>query len=314
MTSRTSLFLAAAVSTAALAVAGPSLGAGVEGKSICYITAANSHPYVTPANEGAQAAADAAGVKLTIVSEEFSPQTGADQLDSCVSRNVDGILLWPLDANSYLPGLLKAKQAGIPVVAIDTRAGEESMKLIQSFVGADKFAQGEVSAKQLGEALGGAGDIVILAGQAGNNTTIERTEGFLKDKAEGVNVLATVNADFDQQKALVASRDLLTKYGEQIKGVYAEDDAMAAGFLQALKESGLSFKPVVIGIGGMKVAFDAINAGDMYSTIMQPPFENGRLAIETLAKAMAGETVDPVVPLPNIIVTKENIGSYEPAF
>ena len=172
---------------------------------------------MTPANEGAQAAADAAGVKLTIVSEEFSPQTGADQLDSCVSRNVDGILLWPLDANSYLPGLLKAQQAGIPVVAIDTRAGEESMKLIVSFVGADKFAQGEVSAKQLGETLGGTGDIVILAGQAGNNTTIERTEGFLKDKPAGLNVLATVNADFDQQKALVASRDLLTKYGEQIK-------------------------------------------------------------------------------------------------
>src|SRR5690606_35259409 len=113
MTSRTSLFLAAAVSAVALATAGPSLGAGVEGKSICYITAANSHPHVTPANEGAQAAADAAGIKLTIVSEEFSPQTGADQLDSCVSRNVDGILLWPLDANSYLPGLLKAQQAGI---------------------------------------------------------------------------------------------------------------------------------------------------------------------------------------------------------
>src|SRR5690606_15137176 len=112
----------------------------------------------------------------------------ADQLDACVSRNVDGILLWPLDANSYLPGLLKAKQAGIPVVAIDTRAGEESMKLIASFVGADKFAQGQVSADQLGKALDGAGDIVILAGQAGNNTTIERTEGFLKDKVEGINV------------------------------------------------------------------------------------------------------------------------------
>ncbi|MEX2552640.1 MAG: sugar ABC transporter substrate-binding protein [Actinomycetota bacterium] len=302
------------MSAVALSVAGHSLGAGVEGQSICYITAANSHPYVTPANEGAQAAADAAGVELTIVSEEFSPQTGAEQLNSCVSRNVDGILLWPLDANSYLPGLLRAQQAGIPVVAIDTRAGEESMKLIASFVGADKYAQGEVSAKQLEEALGGSGDVVILAGQAGNNTTIERTEGFLAAKSEGINVLATVNADFDQQKALVASRDLLTKYGDQIDGVYAEDDAMAEGFLQALKESGFDFQPALIGIGGMKVAFDAIEAGDMHSTIMQPPFENGRLAIETLTKVMAGETVDEVVPLPNIIVTRENIDEYEPAF
>ena len=312
MTIRRSMLIGAAVS--ALAVAGPAAAAGLEGKTICYITAANSHPYVTPANEGAQAEADKLGVKLTIVSEEFSAQTGADQLDSCVSRGVDGILLWPLDANSYLPGLLKAQQAGIPVVAIDTKAGEESMKLIASFVGADKYAQGEVSATQLGGALGGNGDVVIIAGQAGNNTTIARTDGFIAKKPAGLNVLATVNADFDQQKALVASRDLLTKFGDKIKGVYAEDDAMAAGFMQALNESGLTFKPILIGIGGMKLAFDAINGGTMTSTIMQPPFENGRLAIETLGKVMAGDKVDAVVPLENIVVTKDNIGSYKPAY
>jgi ABC-type sugar transport system substrate-binding protein len=309
------MLVGAALSVLALALAGPAAAAeSVAGKTICYITAANSHFYVTPTNEGAQAAADAAGVKLTIVSEEFSPQTGADQLNSCVSRGVDGILLWPLDANSYLPGLLKAQQAGIPVVAIDTMAGEESMKLIASFVGADKYAQGQISAKQMNEALGGSGDVVIIAGQAGNNTTIARTDGFMAEKAEGINVLATVNADFDQQKALVASRDLLTKFGNQIDGVYAEDDAMAEGFLQALKESGLDFKPVVLGIGGMKMAFDSINAGDMSATIMQPPYENGKLAIETLIKVMSGETVDPVVPLENTVITSENIGNYQPAF
>jgi ABC-type sugar transport system substrate-binding protein len=312
MNIRRNILLGAALSALAFAVAGPAAAESVEGKSICYITAANSHFYVTPANEGAQAAADAAGVELTIVSEEFSPQTGADQLNSCVSRKVDGILLWPLDENSYLPGLLKAQQAGIPVVAIDTKAGEESMKLIASFVGADKYGQGQISAKRMNETLGGEGDVVIIAGQAGNNTTIMRTDGFLADKAEGINVLATVNADFDQQKALVASRDLITKFGDQIDGVYAEDDAMAAGFLQALKESGLDIKPVVLGIGGTKTAFDAITAGEMSSTIMQPPFENGRLAVETLVKVMAGETVPSDVPLENTVVTKENIGDYKP--
>src|SRR4051812_7473498 len=125
MTVRRNIVVAASA-VAMLALAGCSTGgdtggdAGAEDREICYITAANSHPYVTPANEGAQSAADAAGIKLTIVSEEFSPQTGAEQLDSCVARGVDGILLWPLDDNSYLPGLLKAKEAGIPVVAIDT--------------------------------------------------------------------------------------------------------------------------------------------------------------------------------------------------
>lgn len=289
---------------------------GVEGKEICYVTLANSHPYVTPANEGAQAAADAAGVNLTIVSEEFSAATGAEQLNSCVSRGVDGILLWPADENSYLPGLLKADAEGIPVVAIDTRAGDESMEYVESFVGADKYDQGKISAQQLHEALGGEGSIVVIAGQAGNGTEIARSGGFvdeLEAMGSDLEILATVNADFDQQKALVASRDLLTKYGDQIQGVYAQDDTMAKGFLQALEESGLGFTPIVVGINGEQGAFDNIREGTQYATILQPPFRNGELAIETLIKVMQGETVDEMVPLENTVVTAENIDEHEPA-
>lgn len=321
MTVRRNIVVAASA-VAMLALAGCTTGGsgepGAEGgdREICYITAANSHPYVTPANEGAQAAADAAGIKLTIVSEEFSPQTGAEQLDSCVARNVDGILLWPLDDNSYLPGLLKAQQAGIPVVAIDTTTGEDSMALIASFVGADKYNQGEISFEQLNDAMGGEGGVVILAGQAGNGTEIARTGGFMDALAASdskIEVLATVNADFDQQKALVAARDLLTRFGDQIKGVYAEDDTMAKGFAQALAESGLSITPFVVGINGEKQAFEAIKAGTQYSTIIQPPFRNGELAIETLIKVMNGETVDAVVPLENTVVDASNVDSLEPA-
>ncbi|WP_308799849.1 sugar ABC transporter substrate-binding protein [Agromyces silvae] len=324
---RNIVVVASAAAAIALALTGCSSGGGgdtaaaggdgsVEGKEICYITAANSHPYVTPANEGAQAAADAAGVKLTIVSEEFSPQTGAEQLDSCVARGVDGILLWPLDDNSYLPGLLKAEQEGIPVVAIDTTTGDESMALIESFVGADKYDQGKISFEQLDEALGGEGGVVVLAGQAGNGTEIARSGGFmdaLEESDSGIEVLATVNADFDQQKALVASRDLLTKYGDQIKGVYAQDDTMAKGFAQALSESGLTITPFVVGINGEKGAFEAIKAGTQYSTIIQPPFRNGELAIETLIAVMQGETVDEMVPLENTVVDSSNVDSLEPA-
>jgi ABC-type sugar transport system substrate-binding protein len=327
MTTRRNIFVASAATVILLAVAGCSGGGAdpgatdgngnVKGKTICYVTAANSHPYVTPANEGAQSAADKAGVKLTIVSEEFSPQTGADQLNSCVSRKVDGILLWPLDDNSYLPGLLKAQQAGIPVVAIDTTSGDESMKLIASFVGADKYDQGKISFKQLNTALNGEGGIVIIAGQAGNGTEIARTGGFmdaLKATPDSkLKVLATVNADFDQQKALVAARDLLTKYGDQIKGVYCEDDTMAKGFQQALAESGLSITPFVVGINGEKGAFESIKAGTQYSTILQPPFRNGELAIETLIKVMKGEKVASMVPLENTVVNKENVDTLKPA-
>lgn len=291
-------------------------GGSVEGKEICYVTLANSHPYVTPANEGAQSAANAAKVKLTIVSEEFSAQTGAEQFNACVSRGVDGILFWPADENSYLPGLMAAEQAGIPVVAIDTKAGEESMKHVASFVGADKYDQGKKNATLLNDAMGKEGGFVIIAGQAGNGTEIARTGGFrdgLKEIGATITELAYVNADFDQQKALVASRDLITRFGDKIKGVYAEDDTMAKGFIQALKESGKDFKPIIVGINGEAGAFDNIRAGVQYSTILQPPFRNGELAVETLIKVMKGEQVPEMVPLENTVVTKENVDTEKPA-
>jgi ABC-type sugar transport system substrate-binding protein len=294
----------------------PAEPAEASDQTICYITAANSHPYVTPANEGAQAAADAAGVELTIVSEEFSPQTGAEQLDSCVSRGVDGILLWPLDDNSYLPGLIRAEEEGIPVVAIDTTTGDESMELIQSFVGADKYDQGRISFDQLNEALNGEGGVIVLAGQAGNGTEIARSGGFmdaLEASDSNLEILASVNADFDQQKALVASRDLLTRFGDQIDGVYAQDDTMAKGFQQALEESGLDISPVLIGINGERGAFESIKAGTQYSTIIQPPFRNGELAIETLIQVMNGEEVPAVVNLENTVVDESNVDDLEPA-
>lgn len=296
---------------------GSTAGGSAKGKSVCYVTAANSHPYVTPANMGVKSAADKAGVKLTVVSEEFSPQTGADQLNSCVSKKAAGILLWPLDDNTYLPGLVKAKQAGIPVVAIDTPMGKDSMKLVQAFVGADKRDQGKINAELLEKAMGGKGSVVIIAGQAGNGTTIARTEGFtdqLKASGSRLKVLATVNADFDQQKALVASRDLITKFGDQITGVYAEDDTMAKGFQQALKESGKSFTPFIVGVNGEKGAFESIKNGTQYSTIIQPPFDNGRLAMEALIKVMEGGKVDANIPLKNTVVDKSNVDTEKPAF
>ena len=88
---------------------------------------------------------------------------------------------------------------------------------------------------------------------------------------------------------------------------------MAKGFAQALAESGLSITPFVVGINGEKQAFDAIKAGTQYSTIIQPPFRNGELAIETLIKVMNGETVDAVVPLENTVVDATNVDSLEPA-
>lgn len=293
--------------------------AGGAGKEICYITAAESHAYATPANKAFQAAADEAGAKVTMLSQDFDVQTGTEQLTTCIGRNPDGIVLWPLDPQAYIPGLIQAQSAGIPVVLINTPMDDEAQKLVASFTGPDVYEEGKLSAEAMDEALGGEGKVVIIAGQAGNGTTIGRTDGFtdeLKKAGSKIEVLQTVNADFDQQKALVASRDLITRFGDDIAGVYANDDTMARGFIDAWAEAGKDPNaiPKIVGINGQKDAFESIKAGQFYATIVQSPVEDGKLALETIIKAADGEKVENRLPIPLTVVTKENVDSEEPAF
>lgn len=294
-------------------------GASGGGKEICYITAAESHAYATPANEAFQAAADSAGAKVTMLSQDFDVQTGTEQLTTCIGRSPDGIVLWPLDPQAYIPGLIQAQTAGIPVVLINSPMDDEALKLVASFTGPDVYEEGVLSADAMDEALQGSGKVAIIAGQAGNGTSIGRTDGFtdqLEKIGSKIEVVQTVNADFDQQKALVASRDLITRFGDDLAGVYANDDTMARGFIDAWAEAGKDPKaiPAIIGINGQKDAFESIKAGQFTATIVQSPVEDGKLALETILKVADGEKVEARLPIPLTVVTLENVEDVEPAF
>jgi ribose transport system substrate-binding protein len=289
----------------------------VKGKTICYVTAAASHPYVTPANHAIETIAKAAGIKLIEVSQEFNVQTGADQLATCIGRRVDGIILWPLDPDAYTSGLMKAQKAGIPVDAINSPLGTAATKLIKSFTGPDPYQTGVLGAALLNKAMKGKGNIVVISGQAGNGTSIRTEAGFyaeLKKIGSKVKVLQTVYANFDQQASLVASRDLITRFGDKIDGAYTIDDGMAHGFVDAWTESGSKKVPVVTGVNGQKDAFVLIRAKKMVGTVLQSPVADGTAAINTMINVLKGKTVARRVPIPLPVITLANIGSFKPSF
>jgi ribose transport system substrate-binding protein len=287
-------------------------------KTVCYVTAADAHPYVTPANEAIATRSKELGIELIQLSQNFDVQTGTEQMNTCIARGVDGIILWPLDPQAYIPGLARAKEAGIPSILINSPMDAAANEFIESFTGPDVYQEGEMAADSLNAAMGGKGSVIIIAGQAGNGTTIGRVDGFVDQLAKigsEIVVLDTVNADFDQQKALVVSRDLITRFGDEIQGVYANDDTMARGFIDAWKEAkpGVAVPPTV-GINGQVDAFESIRIGEMYSTIVQSPIEDGILAINTIAEIMDGKEVSARLPIPLTVVTKENVETVKPAF
>ncbi|WP_341953621.1 sugar ABC transporter substrate-binding protein [Salinibacterium sp. TMP30] len=290
---------------------------GASGKTVCYITAAAAHPYVTPANEAIEKATTEAGVTLVEVSQEFDVQTGTDQLSTCVGRGVDGIILWPLDPDAYTSGLLKAQQAGIPVVAMNSPLGEDASKLVESFTGPDPYETGVLAAQLLNEELDGVGNIVVISGQAGNGTSVNTEAGFyaeLEKLGSKIEVLQTVYANFDQQDALVASRDLITRFGDTIDGAFTIDDGMAHGFVDAWTESGSTKVPAVTGVNGQQDAFELIRSGMMTGTVLQSPVTDGEVAIATMIVLLEGKTVDSRIPIPLPVITNENIDEHQPAF
>jgi ribose transport system substrate-binding protein len=310
------LFGTVAVVALALAACstGSGGGSGAQGAAVCFVTPAESHPYVTPFNDAVRAGAEAAGVDLTVLSSEFDVQTSAEQLNQCVSQAPAVIILWPLDPSAYIPGLIRAQEAGIPVVQVNSPMDDEASKLVATFTGPDTYSQGKTSAEAMAAALPSGGKIVVLAGQAGNGTTIGRGDGFTEALSSDFEILDTVNADFDQQTALTASRDLITRFGEEIAGVYAQDDNMAAGWADAYKEAGLTKAIALIGIGGSVQAFALIEAGNMFSTILQSPAQDGELAWVATLSILNGDKVEPRIPLENIIINQKNISEFTPAF
>ncbi|MET2829162.1 sugar ABC transporter substrate-binding protein [Mesorhizobium shangrilense] len=289
-----------------------------EAKTVCYVTAADSHAYATPANKALEARAKELGIEVLGLSQNFDVQTGTEQLNTCIARKADGIILWPLDPQAYIPALARAQQANIPAILINSPMSDQAKPFIKSFTGPDVYEEGKMAADSLNTALKGEGAVIVIAGQAGNGTTIGRVGGFvdhLKKLGSKIEVLDTVNADFDQQKALVASRDLITRFGDKINGVYANDDTMARGFIDAWKEANPGKPtPPIVGINGQKDAFESIKSGEMYSTIVQSPDEDGKLAINTMAEILDGKDVKDRIPIPLTVVTKENVETTKPAF
>ncbi len=287
-------------------------------KTLCYVTAASAHAYVTPANEALEARAQELGYDLITLSQDFDVQKGVEQISTCIARNADGMILWPMDAEAYLTGVARAHAAGIKTLLINSPMGEDANAFIESFTGPDNYAQGGVVAGVVNEALDGAGSVVIMSGSPGHGTSIERVEGFTDGLAElgsDIEVLAVEYGEWDHQKSLEVSRDVVLRLGDDIDAVYGIGDMMALGFLDAwLEVRDADSVPAIFGINGQTDAFAAIENDLMVATVLQSPREDGLLAIDTMDKIMMGEEVPAVISMPMTVVNADNIGQFDPAF
>jgi ribose transport system substrate-binding protein len=161
------------------------------------------------------------------------------------------------------------------------------------------------------KALGGKGKMVVIIGKPGQYDVVQRTAGLkaaIADAKAEIEILAEEPADWSKDKALTVMQDLLTRY-PKIDAVFALDDPMALGALQAIKADGTEGIKV-FGVNGNKDACEAIKKGEMYGTAMQLSYLVGVYTVRAAYDLHVGRQVPAKILAPTAAVTPETIDSF----
>ncbi len=200
-----------------------------------------------------------------------SPAKQVNDVEDLMVKGIDGLVILAYDSAPLTPVVKKAYEKGIFVVSVDRGLTEQAQDV---YIAGDNPGLGRVSAEWLGKALGGKGDIVVLEGIPCVINT-ERVDGFkdvMAKKYPGVKILDSQPAYWDTQKGLEIMTNYLQKY-KKIDAVWAQDDDVLVGVLQAYKESGRKDIKIFLGGAGSKIMIKKVMDGDplVQADVTYPP-------------------------------------------
>jgi ribose transport system substrate-binding protein len=210
-------------------------------------------------------------------------------VDDLLARGVKVLLLTPLTAEALTPVAKRAMDAGIPVVTLDRAVDTE----VTQHIGADNKLIGQKAAEYVANTVleGKGGKVIEIQGVLGASATTDRNKqfvGWLKENAPNVEIVASQTGEYRREPALKYMEDMLQRFGPgEFDVVYAHNDEMALGAIQALKAANRLDEVKVVGIDGQNEAIQAIADGDMAATFT---YDNaGKEACQSAQKLLAGE-------------------------
>jgi inositol transport system substrate-binding protein len=208
----------------------------------------------------------------------------------------------------------KAKAAGIPLVYVNRRPSDLPTDGSIPYVGSDSLYAGTVEMQQLAKLAGGKGNVVILIGDPANEAAVLRTKGCKDEVAKnpGMKVTKEQSGHWKRVEGLSIMENWIQS-GEQIDVVCANNDEMALGAIQALKNANLLDKVLVGGVDATKDALAAMTAKELEVTVFQDAKGQGGGGVQAAVKLANGQKVDTVngvVDVPYVLVTPENMAQF----
>lgn len=302
------------ISMVALLLISFSFAAAAQEINIGLIPMTLSNEYFIALINGAEQRAELYDVELTVQ----GPQTHADalaqleQMENMISRGVDAIVIVPSSSEALAPALLKAEEAGIPVINLDTKFNQETLANAGvspiPFIGTDNYVGALDAGKLALELLGGEGQIAILEGISGQQNTYDRKNGFIDGMENKLDVVATQTADWEVEKGYNAAQNIM-QANPELDLIFGSNDGMAIGAYRAILEAGKEDEIFVIGYDAVPAALESVKEGELYATIAQFPAEMGKRGIDAAMQIINGEQIalkdsESTVTTP---ITQENV-------
>jgi ribose transport system substrate-binding protein len=250
-----------------------------------------NNPFFVTLKEGAEAKAKELGVELIVVDAQDDNAKQVSDVEDLIQRNVDLILINPTDSAAVITAVEAANKAGIPVITVDRGAdGGE----IAAHIASDNVAGGEMAGELLLSLVGEGVKVAELEGISGSSAARERGEGF-HNVAEGKVEVVSQTANFNRAEGLTVMENIL-QGNPDIVGVFAHNDEMALGALEAIQAAGRD-DIFVIGFDATDDAVTAVKDGRLHGTVAQQPALIGSKALESAFAILNGDTVESYIPV-----------------
>jgi len=228
-------------------------------------------------------------------------------IEDQLAKKVSAIAIAPTDPNALAPVLEQARKQGVGVVFIDTKGANAGV----TFIGTNNEVGAALAADFICKNVPKGSEVAILQGIITQSTGQARAQGSKKGlTACGMKVVAEQPADWDTGKAQSVMENIITGH-PNLKAVFASNDNMALGAVQALKSANMLSKVVVVGFDANPNAATSILAGEMRATVAQNPRNMGALGVENALNVKHGKKIPPVIDTGTVLVTKSNADKYK---
>ena len=256
-------------------------------KKIGLIVSTLNNPFFVDLKSGIESEAKKLGYNVVVLDSQNDPAKEVSNMEDISVKNVDVVLLNPVDSDSAIASVMVANNLDLPVITVDRAANGGK---VVSHVASDNVEGGKMAAQYVVDQLDGKGNIVELEGIAGSSATRDRGAGFDNEiKNSNLNIITKQSADFDRTKGLSVMENIIQSKGD-IDAVFAQNDEMALGALKALQDANMNDVLVV--------GFDATD--DAVASV-----QKGNMAVDLAHRFLSGEKVESFAPVELKLIAKK---------